>query len=922
VARSNQLRLCVVAALAITFAVLPGSSLARGTGLTASRLPGLVAPARVVRDALGVPHVYAKSDRDAYFMVGWVHAQDRLFQMDSTRRQASGTLAELLGPSAVASDVQLRTLGLRRAAQLSLDALSPSARTVLKAYAAGVNAYVRSHALPPEYAALELTKFAPWTELDTASVTKLLAFGLSFDVGDIANTQKLVAYQRALGAAAGTALFFQDVMRSEPFARAPTIENGERSGPLRGATRAFSASFLDRRALAAHAPALLRRAAAAGIATAAVTDTGSNIWAVSAAKSATGRALVANDPHLALGAPSTFYEVGIDVSGPRAMKLYGVTFPGAPVVVQGMNEHVAWGSTVNPTDVTDVYQEQVVMSGLVPGATIFKGAQEPTQVIFQEYKANQVGNGTKDDLAAVPPSADVPPVTVIVPRHGPIVSLTPPTALSVQFTGFYATREPDYFLELAHARGVADAKRALRWFDFGAQNWMFADDAGNIAYYTNREVPLREDLQAGKVTGLPPYFIRDGTGGNEWVAQASRPADQAIPFSVLPDAELEQLVNPARGWMSNANQDPAGNTWDNDPLNELRPGGGIRYLAPGYADGDRNWRIRERIRRALDGDGKVSFAEMQAIQSDVVLHDAEVLAPAVVDAVQAARTPGAPAELAALGADARLQDAAAWLGRWDYSAPTGIAEGYDWRDVNGKRAAPTQAEVDASIATTVYSLWRGQALALIVDAPLAARGLGGQLPNGDQAMVALRHLVSTPNGGTSGIFVKDDAAADVLVLTALRNALDLAASPAFAPAFGGSRNVADLRWGKLHRITFRHPLGAAFSLPSAGGFADLAPTLPGLATDGGFSAVDASSHDPRAKTLNGFMFSSGPARRFVAEARKGGPRAVQVIPGGESGTPGARYFGNQLGLWLTDDYHPATVGPVKASARQEFVPAR
>ena len=161
------------------------------------------------------------------------------------------------------------------------------------------------------------------------------------------------------------------------------------------------------------------------------------------------------------------------------------------------------------------------------------------------------------------------------------------------------------------------------------------------------------------------------------------------------------------------------------------------------------------------------------------------------------------------------------------------------------------------------------------------------------------------------------------ILGALKSALDLAASPAFAPAFGGSTNLADYRWGKLHRIVFRHPLGGPFSIPTGAGFTDLGTGLPGIATDGGFSAVDASSHNPRASTLNGFMFGSGPARRFVAEARHTHPKAVQVIPGGESGNPAGPWFGNQLGLWLTNDYHEATTrrGEIDVALRLRFVPA-
>jgi penicillin amidase len=516
---------------------------------------------------------------------------------------------------------------------------------------------------------------------------------------------------------------------------------------------------------------------------------------------------------------------------------------------------------------------------------------------------------------------------VVVPRHnnGPLISVTGTTGLSVQFTGFGATREIDFFRLLPYADDVTEAIDAQRYFDFGAQNWMYADDSGNIGYKTSAEIPLREDLQAGTVVGLPPYFIRNGTGGNEWIADPTRAEDQAIPYEVLPFAEMDGLVNPKRGWIANANQDPTGQTFDNDPLNELRPGGGIRYLSPGHADGNRNARVSRRIEEALDGDGKVSFFELTQIQSDEKLHDAEVLTPFVTAALAAARTPGAPPALAALGADPKIQEAVARLAAWRFSTPTGITEGYDASDLYGMRFPPTQAEIDASVATTIYSLWRGRVLAAVVDAPLAARGLGGFLPGGDQAMTALRRLLASNGTGASGIqFFNGPVGRDTAVLGALKGALDLAASPAFAPAFDGSTNQADYRWGKLHRIVFRHPLGGSFSIPTGAGFPDLGPGLPGIATDGGFSVVDASSHNPRASTLNGFMFGSGPARRFVAEQRRSGPYAVQVIPGGESGNPSGRWFGNQLGLWLTGEYHPVTIneGAIRseASSRLKLIP--
>src|SRR5882724_2421965 len=155
---------------------------------TPTALSGLDAGARVVRDADGVPHIFASDEHDLFFLQGWVHAEDRLFQKAMLRRQASGTLAEILGPGpaplaeVLKSDVQLRTIGLRRAVERSLPLLSPPVIAAFEAYSDGVNAVIGAHPLPPEYAALELGAVEPWTPLDSMVVGKLLAFLLSFDL--------------------------------------------------------------------------------------------------------------------------------------------------------------------------------------------------------------------------------------------------------------------------------------------------------------------------------------------------------------------------------------------------------------------------------------------------------------------------------------------------------------------------------------------------------------------------------------------------------------------------------------------------------------------------------------------------------------------------------------------------------------------
>ena len=162
---------------------------------------------------------YAFDEHDALMLQGWVQAQDRLFQLDVLRRQASGTLAELLGAGALSSDVELRTIGLARGAERSLAALSPQTRAGLQAYADGVNAWVQRNPLPIQYAALELTQFRPWTALDCAIIGKALAFQLSFDIDDGA-TRDFQTYIARLGPQLGQAMFFGDTFRSAPFDKA------------------------------------------------------------------------------------------------------------------------------------------------------------------------------------------------------------------------------------------------------------------------------------------------------------------------------------------------------------------------------------------------------------------------------------------------------------------------------------------------------------------------------------------------------------------------------------------------------------------------------------------------------------------------------------------------------------------------------
>lgn len=950
--RPLRIAVCVAAALAASgaWAQNPNAS-------PPSRLEGLQAAADVSRDVYGIAHIRAGNDHDLYFMQGYVHAQDRLFQMDVSRRTASGTLAELLGPGELASDVELRTIGIRRAAERSLMVISGPALAALQAYAAGVNAYVGTlKQLPPEYQALQLTRFEPWTALDSMTVAKSLAFGLSFTLDDIDYTVALKTYIGVFGQQAGAALFSEDLWRSQPFFPASTVPDATQA-PSSNARNASAPASLDlpdaatgelaRKYLerARQVPFLRKRLDRDN-------RPGSNQWAIAPRNSASGLAMVANDPHLALDQPSTFYPIHLAAGASDAM---GSGFAGVPFVIVGQTRTIAWGATVSPLDVTDIFQEQVVTDAASPSglSTVHLGQKEPVIPIPEVYRVNLSGGNVATictqlvttDCTSLP-GVTIPPATLIVPRrnNGPIVQLDPAsgTALSVQYTGFSGTREVDTFYAWNRARDLADFRAGLQWFDSGTQNFAFADLQGNIAYFATSEVPLREDLQAGTVTGVPPWFIRNGTGGNEWLPVTKPEPGQAIPYEILPPNEMPQLVNPPAGWFVNANNDPAGTVLDNNPLNQVRPGGGIYYLNVGYDAGFRAGRITQLVREKLANGGTISFAEMQSIQADVVLPDAQVFRTYITDALRRGQGSG-DATLKALASRPDVQAAVARLAAWRLGAPTGIAQGYDAADVDGVRGAPSSDEIAESVAATIYSVWRSAFVRNTIDATLDAvplpPGLTLPRPGSQLSMTALRTLLERPQPGVgaSGLDffrVKAPAAAsaedrrDTVMLQSVADALALLRSDAFAPAFNRSANLDDYRWGKLHRLVLKHPLGGPFNVPPAFGSVPnpLGDALPGFPTDGGFGVVDASNHDVRANTVNGFMFAAGPVNRFVGEAGRPTVRAESVWPGGTSGIPGNPFYLNLLPLYLTNDTVPLLYGRnelvQQLSSVQRFVPGK
>lgn len=885
------------------------------TSRSTLRIAGLHAPVTLVRDEDGVVHVYAVDDHDLYFAVGWMHARDRLFQMDTMRRQASGTLASLLGSAVLADDVEIRTVGLRRAAERSYAAASVELRTDVADYAAGVNAWIAGNPLPAEYAALELTQIPAWTPVDTFVIGKSLSFLLSFSLEDLTRTTAYLTAQ-AVGAAAGfdgEALFFEDLFRLAPFDPiavlpyandpSPLAAMGPATGP-EGLIRDGEARFRGK-TMFANAFSNTRR------------PQGSNAWAIAGRWTQSGRPLLASDPHLPLGDPSTFYPMH-QVSRRGGVDVFGAALVGSPYVLHGQNPDIAWGTTTNRQDVTDVYREQVVPDPTSPSglSTVYMGQLEPVIPVPESYVINVVGNGVADDTTA-PPAGSVPAATLVVPRrlNGPIVSLDQTTgeAISVQYVAFAPTQELEAFRRLDRASNLTEFQTGVNYFDVGSQNFVAVTEAGDIAYFASGEIPLREDLEAGTITGVPPIFVRDGTGGNEWLAATSPDPERALPYEIVPVAELAHAVNPASGTIVTANNSPFGELADNQAFNQLRPTGGIFYLSDAYNVGFRARRIQDEVTARLRR-GKVDSYDMVEIQADVKLQDAEVFVPYILDAWDNARLASAPTELSGLLSNPRLVEALRRLRSWDFSTPTGVDEGYDASDEHHIRFPASAAEQRASVAATLYSVWRGQMLARVIQPVLTTVGL--PTPGDQQVMVALRNLLDTYSthlgAGASGIGFFDVpgvsdpyARRDIIILECLAQTLDLLAGEDFATAFGRSTQLSDYKWGKLHRTALVSPLGGPFALIGPQGmFQPAFAGLAGLPVDGGFETVDSSPHDPWGATETGFEFAHGPANRYVVQVARRGFVSKTSLPGGVSGVLGSPWRGNLLEMWLSNDTYP------------------
>jgi penicillin amidase len=733
------------------------SILRRKVPPASASLTGTVsAPVEVIRDSYGVPHVYADQERDLFYGLGFAMAQDRLWQMDYLRRKATGRLAELLGPEYVQQDYLYRLLDFPAVCARNFARLAPRWQQVLEGMAAGVNQAIAQAGdnLPIEFDLLGYRP-EPWSPIDHLVGLRYLWWGLS---GRLQQITGATAQERALGDR------LEEFLRSER-SDVYIVPDGQ-------------------------------NAAAPGGTPTPPRDTlypieqpqGSNNWVIAGSRTKSGRPLIANDPHYSYAhLHGSFYPCHLVGAGHSEV---GYCFTGAPGLMTGANDRIAWAYTNNGTTIRDLYAETI-------------DPADPTR--YRRGDRWEPLTGRPIEIA-VKGQAPVQK-TIRVTAHGPIVNDVVPKIgdddppLALRWVGFEPIDDVQALLELNTAGSWSEFRAALRNWACSVTNFIYADVDDHIGYQMSARIPLREVA----TRGIRPAWRPE----HEWQGY--------LPFDANP-----RIEDPPTGIIATAN---------NRPVNP-------NYSWPLYgafAGGTRQTRILEVLSAKADHD----LADFRRMQYDSRALIAAEVTPRIVAALRATD-------------DGRLQDAAARLATWDFTAP--------------------MAAVAPTIFQAFIQRWpAAYGAAAFPDRPAWRAGAGS---------AARRALVGAPVGHEPAL---TPAQLDAAIVATMSAALaDL------AERFGA--DPGGWAWGRVHYHAWPHPLGQIGHL----GEVLNGPPFPCAGTDNVINNVAPSHHHP-------FVAESGPVYRFLADLSD--PSAVYVNSHcGTSGHPGSPHYADTVRDWAQGNY--------------------
>jgi penicillin amidase len=884
-------------------------------------LDGLQGPVDAVRDEWGRMHIYATNAPDAMLVQGYLVARDRHIQLDLFRRFATGRLTEVFGelePTIIETDITFRSVGLARVAAEIYAQSSDETRAKLDAYASGVSqlyAEIRSGERPIVGGVVTSYKpehFTDWTGADSLAVGRFFSHLLSYDL-DTGNTALLedlrttFASDAADPELAARAGIERDYILFAPPDGTTVIDGLEDIGagtssldpPGFGGTPQPRAAHPQVKELLATTNGYERALLHAREVMAKHGDFGSNNWAIGGQRTASGRAMLGSDPHLALTAPSVFWPVSIHVGHrglgpkPKDVDVAGISFAGTPGIVLGHNANVAWGATVAGYDVTDVYAETLTTDGK---AVMFKGKEVAIETI-EEVIVDHNGNELIYEVQ-------------IVPHHGPIIpnivngQVVPPDpelgAVSVRWTGLEPTFEVEAINGLATVEDVEEGRMALEGFEVGAQNWVLADTNGDILWTTHSHVPYRDDRALAwnpdTYEGSLPCLLLPGDGTAEWTG---RWAPDAVPWA----------KNPSAGFLSTANGDQVGGTLDNDPSDDVQPDGSSAYLGCSFAYGFRQGRVRELIE---DHPTPITLDDMSAMQADHRSPLGARMVPALLLAIDSARQHAAGAitrpDLDVVVSDSAYDSARidlieemleTWRDESEYRAESGVDP-----DTNEPLSIDT-AEARGAQATLFFNVFLVRFMARVFGDELGRIGRSG----GTLGYVpAILHLLeseaaslATYDAATGDSILWDDV--DTSEMESRQDRMIRALLDALAWLDEEAGAMADWRWGIHHRIHFKVPNGIPWDLTIPRGNDPL--FAKGFPRHGDMYNVDAANFDAR-EPVDGaldFTYDSGPTQRFVIEMDPSGVKSRNALPGGAVWERESSHYADEAELWRKNETH-------------------
>jgi penicillin amidase len=793
--------------------------------LAGVHINGLSAEVKISTDEWGIPHIQCTQANDCFMAQGYLHAQNRFVQMDINRKFPQGKIGEMVGPLTRSVDLNSRLLLSTQNGGSIEDQMWQNAdaetQAALTAYTKGVNAWIEDYQnqrngakLSEEYdfPLLNIGQIEAWTEKDSLSVSLILIQQLTDDhAEELTNGQRLAQYGPELYAQLYSLLPSYDSSVLDPTSN-KNQANATHTSAFKTALLQTFNKLKDTKNLLLEAqktvnPKLFGK------------DFGSNNWIVSPAKSETEKALLSNDPHLGLSNPSIWYITHLSASD---LNVGGVSLPGLPGVIIGQNDHIAWGMTTTYFDFSDVYVETLSDDG---EGVIFNGAVVPFTKVNRSFKFY----GQPEEIVE----------QLYVPHHGPVLSIdrTNKKAITMRWTAQNASTDVNFIIRLAKATSVQEAKEALKQITTIGQNIVVADQDGHIGWFPYNRLPSRPWASIDQLS----IFPLSGEGALEW--------GDWIPYEDLP-----QAIDPAKGYLSTANNDMTGAFSDGDPTNNQTA------LQGSPASGHRHGRIVERL-EALEKHSVDTFKSIIADQYSLV--GAQII-PVILSSVDQTK----------LSAGGNLVYQA--LSQWAFDCPSGMQGDF----LNEATPNPNADIAKESAGCAAMHVLYSELLAMFYDEINQAGGnqLGGPYLDApiqaivfpDRLSVSFWDDVTTPEVETQAMML-----AQMLNNTHLKLKNLLGETP------------DTWLWGKIHTLTL------SANLFSAAGFNnfDHGPFVNG----GGLFTVDVAN--PESFRNGEYQSSSGASTRWICELTAPPSCSIQ-LPGGQSHHRDAMHYNDLMPKWL------------------------